>query len=267
MFLLPVFLSLTYFICSLQIRHITDWKIPHNIFGKISIKIIRVFRNFYSHFSFKLIFTVIDYIKCPFFVIVSAIMFNDKYMTDLTAIVAYLAHYFPIWSGFRNDNRNFIGVIFTGFLLNPITGISMIFAYLVSARSFGYTSIAITSSMLVGIIKTVVHVVFFDNNDFVEAIYFIFFGVLAIYKNRRILIYICEKTVKKDVKFYKNEKTIIANKVNKIINSGKQKIKNEFEKQKKFFKHGNAYRNYKKFYKNNKKFLDNDMRYENNRGS
>lgn len=266
MFVLSVFFSLTYFICSLQIAKLADWKIPHNAIGKFSIKIIRLFRNFYPYFSFKLIFTVIDCIKCPIFVVFSAIMFNEKYITDLTAVVAYMAHYFPIWSGFRNDNRNFIGIIFTGFLLDPITGLSMIFAYLISARSFGHTTIAITSAMLVGMVKTFVHIVFFDNNDYIEAVYFIFFGSLAIYKNRRMLRYLCEKTVKSDIEFYRKKKSKPVSNVKKI-NIEKKKTKINFDEQKKSFKHGILYRNYKKFYKANHKFLESDNRYENRKHS
>ena len=258
-----VFWSLTYFICSLNLKDISNTRIPHNIIGRYSIEIIKLLRNFYQKFSFKLFFEVLDYVKCPMFVVISAILFNKKIITDTTAIVSYLAHYFPIWSGFRNDNKNFIGVIFTGFILDPITGISMIFAYLLSARSFGYTSVAITSSMLVGIIKTFIHIVFFDNNDYVEALFFIFFGILAIYKNHRVLIHIFGKSVKRDIKLYQiyNKNTTNTN-IRQNLNYKNDKKKQNVEIFKKKTKKSNSYKNYKKFYTNNRKFAEDDKIYE-----
>ena len=262
MFVLPIFFSFVYLCCSFHVSDLLHLKIPHNFLGKATIKVIRFFRKFYPKFSFKLLFNTIDYTKCVFFVIIAAMVFDKKQIVDLTAIVAYTAHYFPIWSGFRNDNKNFISIIFTGFLLDPITGVSMLLAYLVSAHTFGYTSIAITSAMMAGIVKTVVHVVFFDNTDYIEALFFISFGVLAIYKNRKILIYICEKSAKKDIKFYKLDKIkTYINTFKKDVKDKKQTIKFKAEKYKKFAKNGDLYRNYKKFYTSNKKFEEKDRRY------
>ena len=260
MFKISIFFLLTYLVCSIQMKHAINLKIPHNLAGKAFIKVIRFFRNFYPKFSFKLFFKVLDYAKCPMFVILSALLFNNKYLTDLTAIVSYTAHYFPIWSGFNNNSRNFIGIILTGFILDPITGVSMLFAYLLSAYGFGYTSVATTSSMMVGMIKTLIHITFFDSNDYVEAVFFIFFGVLAIYRNKRALMYICEKSVKKDIKFYKfGEKKISTKLSNNKLNS-KKAVTNKYKKTSK--KKSDVYRNYKKFYKNNQKFAEKDRRYE-----
>ncbi len=259
MLLLSSFFLLTYIICSFQIKNAVKTKIPHNSIGKYSIKVIKFFRRFYPKFSFKLFFDVADFLKCPLFVLLSAILFNNKSITDATAIVSYVAHYFPIWSGFHNSSRNFIGIIFTGFILDPITGISMIFAYLLSARSFGYTSVATTSSMMVGMIKTVVHIAFFNSTDYVEAIFFIFFGVLAIYRNKRILLYICEKSVKKDIKFYRFSAN---NKKTKTFEKNNFKQEDGEKKYKKIFKKNFFYRNYKKYYKNNQKLIEKDRRYE-----
>lgn len=262
MFILSIFFSLTYFICSLQLKNVMNLKIPHNFIGKMLIRTIRFVRNFYPKFSFKLFFDVLDYVKCPIFVIASAIIFDKKQVTDLTAVISYMAHYFPIWSGFRNDNKNFIGIILTGFILDPITGISMIFAYLVSARGFGYTSVSITSSMMVGMIKTVVHIVFFDNTDYIEAFFFIFFGSLAIYKNRKVLLYICEKSVKKDIKLFKYKKMNETKKTFETTDRDVQKMKKNTDKcDKKTNKKGFLYRNYKKFYISNQKFTDEERRY------
>lgn len=259
------FWSLSYFVCSLQFREATKLKIPHNLVGKLLIKIVKAIKHFYPKFSFQLLFNVLDYTKCPIFVIASAFLFSKKYIIDLTAIISYLSHYFPIWYGFKNENKNFISIIFTGFLLDPLTGISMIFAFLLSARSLGYTSIAITSSMLVGIIKTTVHILFFNNKDYIEAAFFIFFGVLAIYKNRKILKYICEKSVKKDLNFFKknNDNNIHKNTNNKLVKTP-TKNKEQNEKKTKKYKQNKKnifFRNYKKFYNNNKHFAKEDKRY------
>jgi len=252
------FWSFAYFFCSIQFKYATKLKIPHNMFGKTLIKFIKIIKHFYPKFSFQLLFNIIDYIKCPVFVIISALLFNQKYIVDLTAIISYLSHYFPIWYGFKNENKNFISIIFTGFILDPLTGISMVFAFLLSARKLGYTSISITSAMLVGIIKTTVHIVFLDNKDYIEAVFFIFFGSLAIYKNRKVLKYICEKSVKKDLDFFKtkyinnkNSKTVKTSQINNT--SAKQPQK---QNKKKIF-----FRNYKKFYNVNKNFAKEERRY------
>ena len=266
MLVLLAFLAFTYFICSLQLSGIITIHIPHNMLGKMIVKLIRHVRHLnFSKKSCKLFFTLFGHAKYPFFVILSGFLFERKYIVDLTAIVAYMGYYFPIWSGFRCSNNNgFIGVICTGFILDYITGIGMLLSYFISARSFGYTSVAVVSAMMVGMIKTIVHIVVFDNTDYFEAAFFMLFGMLAICKNRRMLKHICGATVKQDIKFYKS--------VCKFFSKKNDAKRNAYKTEKKLVEKKNTdeqkvkksarYRNYKKIYKNNLKFIEDDRIYE-----
>lgn len=260
MFLLMTFWFITSLICAINFKDIAELKIPHNVFGKILIKVIKFNKIFYKKFSSTTFFTIIDYIKCPFFVLLSALIFQKTYITDLTAILSYFSHYFPIWHFFKSNTKNFISVIFTGFILDPITGLSMVITFLFSAKSFGYSSVATTSAMIVGMIKTIVHILFFKNKDYIEALFFIFFGCLAIYRNRKAIRCICEKSVKKDINIFKKlEKTNVCNKNNAM--KGTIKIVKNIDKYSKKVKKSKIYKNYKKFYKNYKKFEEKDRKY------
>ena len=262
MFLLFSFWSITYLICSFHFKDAINLKIPHNSIGKFSIKVIKFFKRFYSKFSFQMLFYAIDFLKCPLFVLLSAIFFFFFYIVDCTAIISYLGHYFPLWHGFRSDNKNFISIIFTGFILDPITGIAMIFAFLLSARSFGYFSLSITSAMLVGMVKTVIHIMFFNNHEYMECLYFLFFGCLSIYKNRKTLLHICEKSTKQDISFYKKpQKSSLSKKSKEIVNNSAIKIATKADKYYNKIQKSNLYKNYKKFYHNNQKFEENDRKY------
>jgi len=44
---------------------------------------------------------------------------------------------------------------------------------------------------MIGMIKTVMHIFLFGNTDYIEVVFFVGFGALAISKNKKILLYIC----------------------------------------------------------------------------
>ena len=248
-----LFLIIAYLLSSIQFKQIMP-----KYYDKIQMS-----KKYNKHLSFyvkkiknKITFentgTVLDGIKCVFFVLLSSFIFDKKNIVDITAIVAHLGHSFPIWYKFRNKSKNFINVILTGFVLDPITGISMIVGFLFAAYKSKYSSVAITSAMLVGIIKTFVHLLFFSKNNYFDVLFFIMFGIIAISRNKNTLLYICEKSIDNDIfsvkkKSKKNEKSknlkIKDLKKNKSI---KKNITTKITNIK-----GKFYRNYKNFYNNN----------------
>ena len=253
MYFVLAFWLTTFLACGVCFQQLhTDKSFKKSFFKKVEEKIKKIFKRDISE---RFLLKILDNLKCLFFVCLGAFLFNNKYITDITAIVAHLSSNFPIWHKFKSDNKNFISVIITGFVLDEITGISMLFAFLIGAKKSGYTSVAITSAMLAGIFKTAIHIFMFNNNDYVEAVFFIFFGCLAISRNKKTLIYICEKAVPEDFKFYKKKKK----EEKKETHNGKKHHEVKCEKKEK----KDAYPNkYKKFYKNNKKYEKIDIKAE-----
>ncbi len=222
---------------------------------KINEKLRNVFQKDVPQ---DLMFKIIDNTKCLMWICISALVFNNKYITDITAIVAHLSNSFPIFNKFKSESKNFISIIITGFVLDKITGISMLVAFFIGAKKSGYTSVAITSAMFVGIVKTLLHIFLFDNNDYVQALFFIFFGCLAISKNKRTIIYICEKAVPEDFWFYrKKKKEDEKSKKEKVEKKEEKKDEQQAKKKKK-----DCSDKYKKVYKNNKKYEKTDKKFE-----
>ena len=189
---LMIFMSLTYLLCSFQFSKIVcclgEYHAKNKMMKEIIAKIQKI-NNKKS--SLKTFGNILDVTKCLIATLLSAYFFENKYIMDTTAVVAHLGHHFPLWNKFKNESKNFINLILTGFVLDPITGVSMLIAFGFAAFKSSYTSVAITSATMIGMIKTVMHIFLFGNTDYIEVVFFVGFGALAISKNKKILLYIC----------------------------------------------------------------------------
>ena len=195
MFFVVLFLLITYLFCSFQFLEFFVKQKKHCVYiEKLINNTIKLIKKININPSVEDICVVFDGLKCCVFVIISAYLFHSKNIMDITAIVAYLGHRFPIYYKFKNESKNFISMILVGFILDPITGISMIVAFILSSRICEYTSVATISAMLAGIVKTLIHFSFFENNYYFENLFFIFFSILAISKNKRAMLYVIAKT-------------------------------------------------------------------------
>ena len=272
-FYLILFLSITYLCCSFQFVEFFIKNKKHSKLCENTIsKIVKFAKKIKFNPSVEDICFIFDCFKCCVFVILSAYVFHNKNIMDITAIIAYLGHRFPIYYKFKNDSKNFISLIFVGFILDPITGVSMIIAFIFASRICEYTSVATISAMIAGIVKTLIHFSFFENNDYLENLFFLFFAILAISKNKRALIYVISKTsFQEKRKNNKIEKLQIINDDNNIRKSIKRlkysekvnknneikykmnKEKNKEFKKKIMEKNAKNKDNKKKEYKNNNK--------------
>ena len=191
---LITFLALTYLLCSLQFSKIVCFLGEYHAKNKIIERIISKIQKINNKKSFLKTFgNILDITKCLIATLFSAYFFENKYIMDTTAVVAHLGHHFPMWHKFKNESKNFINLILTGFVLDPITGVSMLIAFGFAALKSSYTSVAITSATMIGMIKTVMHIFLFGNTDYIEVVFFVGFGTLAISKNKKILLYICTR--------------------------------------------------------------------------
>lgn len=189
---LITFMVLTYLLCSLQFSTIVCFLGKYRAKNEIMKKIIAKIQKINNKKSFLKTFgNILDITKCLIATLLSAYFFENKYIMDMTAVVAHLGHHFPLWNKFKNESKNFINLILTGFVLDPITGVSMLIAFGFAALKSSYTSVAITSATMIGMIKTVMHIFLFGNTDYIEVLFFVGFGALAISKNKKILLYIC----------------------------------------------------------------------------
>ena len=189
---LITFLALTYLLCSLQFSKIVCFLGEYHTKNKIMKTIIAEIQKLNNKkSSLKTFGNILDITKCLIATLLSAYFFENKYIMDTTAVVAHLGHHFPLWNKFKNESKNFINLILTGFVLDPITGVSMLIAFGFAAFKSSYTSVAITSATMIGMIKTVMHIFLFGNTDYIEVVFFVGFGALAISKNKKILLYIC----------------------------------------------------------------------------
>lgn len=189
---LVTFMALTYLLCSLQFSKIVCFLGEYHTKNKIIKQIITKIQKLNNKkSSLKTLGNILDITKCLIATLLSAYFFENKYIMDTTAVVAHLGHHFPLWNKFKNESKNFINLILTGFVLDPITGVSMLIAFGFAAFKSSYTSVAITSATMIGMIKTVMHIFLFGNTDYIEVVFFVGFGALAISKNKKILLYIC----------------------------------------------------------------------------
>lgn len=208
MFIAGMFLLLTYLICSVQFKELVKYKNYNNIGVKIVTAIVNKIKIEHPKFSFVYTLSIIDHIKCPLFVACSAFLFHEKYIIDITAIVSHTAHYLPMVSNCKNNSKNFVSLMLTSFILNPITGISMFVSFFIVANNKGHFATAITSAVIVGILKTLINISFLGNKDYIEMLFVVAFGMLAIYRNKRTLIYICAKAnPKKNIESIFRKKT------------------------------------------------------------
>lgn len=189
---------LTYLLCSLQFSKIVCFLGEYHTKNKIIKTIITKIQKLNNKkSSLKTFGSILDITKCLIATLLSAYFFENKYIMDTTAVVAHLGHHFPLWNKFKNESKNFINLILTGFVLDPITGVSMLIAFGFAAIKSSYTSVAITSATMIGMIKTVMHIFLFGNTDYIEVVFFVGFGALAISKNKKVLLYICTRIAKK----------------------------------------------------------------------
>ena len=210
------YLVLCYLCCSFQF----EGTLKHKNNSKTNKNILYILENIRiktkNSVSLKTIGGVLDCLKCMFFIILADCIFGKKTLIDLTAIVAFLGHYYPFFGFRKNNSKNFIAIMLSGILLDPITGASILAAFVFALKCFKYKSIATLSSSVVSMIKTIVHICIFSNHDYVEAIYFIGFGTLAIYRNRLTFCYLCSKLTKHNRKkdnAYNNDKIDKKNKL------------------------------------------------------
>ena len=198
---LITFMVLTYLLCSLQFSKIVCFLGEYHTKNKIMKTIIAEIQKLNNKkSSLKTLGNILDITKCLIATLLSAYFFENKYIMDTTAVVAHLGHHFPLWNKFKNESKNFINLILTGFVLDPITGVSMLIAFGFAAFKSSYTSVAITSATMIGMIKTVMHIFLFGNTDYIEVVFFVGFGALAISKNKKILLYICTRITSKKKK-------------------------------------------------------------------
>ena len=189
---LITFMVLTYLLCSFQFSKIVCFLGEYRTKNKFIKEVIVRIQKINNKKSFLKTFgNILDITKCLIATLLSAYFFENKYIMDTTAVIAHLGHHFPLWNKFKNESKNFINLILTGFVLDPITGVSMLIAFGFAALKSSYTSVAITSATMIGMIKTVMHIFLFGNTDYIEVVFFVGFGILAISKNKKILLYIC----------------------------------------------------------------------------
>ena len=190
------YLVLCYLCCSFQFEGTLRQRNNSKINKKILYILEKIKIKTKNSVSLKTIGGVLDCLKCMFFIVLADCIFGKKNLIDLTAIIVLLAHYYPFFGFRKNNSKNFIAIMLSGILLDPITGASMLVAFVFALKCFKYKSIATLSSAFVSIIKTIVHICVFSNHDYFEAVYFIGFGILAIYRNRLTFCYLCSKLTK-----------------------------------------------------------------------
>ena len=206
------YLLLTYLLCSLQcvpfIKNICKTR-QNNGFVKI---ILSLETETQYRASQKKIGEFLDCVKCAIFVIIASIIFDTKNITALTSIVALAGNYFPFFCIKKNQSKNFLCVIVIGAFLDIITSASMLFVYCVSICYDKHKSIAITSSMFVGMVKIIIYVVIATKTNYIIAIYFIMYGLLGIKRNKKTFVYMYNYMVEKHRKKQEEEKiqTIIS---------------------------------------------------------
>lgn len=206
------YLLLTYLLCSLQcvpfIKNICKTR-QNNGFAKtiISLETYTQYR-----ISQKSIGEFLDCIKCAIFVVIASITFDTKNITALTSIVALAGNYFPFFCIKKNQSKNFLCVIIIGAFLDIITSTSMLFVYCISIYCDKHKSISTTSSMFVGIVKTIIHIAIATKTNYIIATYFIMYGLLGIKRNKKTFVYMYHYMVEKHRKEQEKEKiqTIIS---------------------------------------------------------
>lgn len=283
------FLTISYFFSSIQFLQLSSYRMPHNIFGKAIIKNIHFIKHKYPNFSIQTILYVLDNFKSPFFTALSWFFFYDKTITTLTAILTQTASYYSIYYGFIGQRIHFVSFLIAGFVVNPITGIFMIIAFVLAKKKIGYKSIAILSAVITGMIKTLTSVVILKNTNYLEFFFFTSFGLCIIYNNKKILLYICSKNLPQHQNIKRNNpacntqilknNTWISNKIGFFRkkqnsnhsssfvvkqqvntqtkqNSNNKRLKNNSAKYKKKF-----FKNFKKFLKNNPQSVEEDDKY------
>ena len=206
------YLLLTYLLCSLQcvpfIKNICKTR-QNNGFAKtiISLETYTQYR-----ISQKSIGEFLDCIKCAIFVVIASITFDTKNIIALTSIVALAGNYFPFFCIKKNQSKNFLCVIIIGAFLDIITSTSMLFVYCISIYYDKHKSISTTSSMFVGIVKTIIHIAIATKTNYIIATYFIMYGLLGIKRNKKTFVYMYHYMVEKHRKEQEKEKiqTIIS---------------------------------------------------------
>ena len=206
------YLLITYLLCSLQcvpfIKNMCKTN-PNNGFVQtiISLETYTKYR-----ISQKSVGEFLDCIKCAMFVIIANIIFDNKNITALTSIVALAGNYFPFFCIKKNQSKNFLCVIIIGALLDIITSTSMLFVYCISIYYDKHKSISTTSSMFVGIVKTIIHIAITTKTNYIIATYFIMYGLLGIKRNKKTFVYMYNYMVEKHRKKQEEEKiqTIIS---------------------------------------------------------
>lgn len=201
-----LYLLLVYLLCSFQciyfINNICNTR-QNNIFVK---KILLLENRTKYRLSRKRIGELFDCIKCSSFVIATMIAFNNVSITATTAIIALLGNYFPFFCIKKNRSKNFLCVIIIGFFLDLITSTSMLFVYFISIHYKKHKSIATTSAMFVGIIKTIVHIAIMAKTNYIVATYFIIYGLFGINRNKRTFAYMYNYMIEQHKKKQENEK-------------------------------------------------------------
>lgn len=257
-----IFLFITYLCSSYQFTNTIRKTKNKNIKNRIILLNNKLQKYIKYNLSCKKIGYFLDTLKCSFFVVFSMIIFDNKSLTDFVAIVSLFGNYFPFFGIRKNQSKNFFSVIVVGLLLDLFTGISMIFAFALTLKYGHHKSIAFTSAMFMGIMKSIIHISMFSNKDYVEALYFIVFGLCAIYRNKKTLLYICTRiTRKKKVKkVYDNHTKISKEKRLKyservdVDNKTYKDYKIKIKKLKNLIFKKNNQENYRKECKNSNKY-------------
>ncbi len=286
MFLVGIFLLFTCLICSLQFKELVERGKHNNVIVKALAFFTKNISTMYPKFSPVFMATIVDCIKCPLFVVFSACLFHEKYIIDFTAIVACVAHYFPIFNDAKNGSKNFVGLILTSFVLNPITGISMFISFFIVANNNGHFAVATASAMIVGTLKTLINILLLGDTNYVETSFIITFSALAIYRNKRALLYIFAKASPRSKKTKFENRTCNSNSNDSAdldkdtltyMQSGRNDThdidndSNIFSDHKisRYKKHearakvkGMVYRKYKSVYKNNHVYEVHDKKYD-----
>ena len=206
------YLLLTYLLCSLQcvpfIKNICKTR-QNNGFVKT---ILSLETETQYRVSQKKIGEFLDCVKCAIFVIIASIIFDTKNITALTSIVALAGNYFPFFCIKKNQSKNFLCAMIIGAFLDVITSASMLFVYCIGIHYNKHKSIAMTSAMFVGIVKTIVHITIATNTNYIIAIYFIMYCLLGIKRNKKTFVYMYNYMVEKHRKKQEKEKiqTIIS---------------------------------------------------------
>lgn len=199
--LLGIFLLSAYLLCSFQfVEYFINNKKQNKYIKNCITNVVKIVKKLNLNPSIEDICMVFDIVKCCLFVVLSAYIFHSKNIVDITAIVSYFGHRFPVYYKFQNKSKNFISFIFLGFIIDPITGISMIASFVLASRICEYTSVAMVSAMIGCIVKVLVQFSFFENHNYFEMLFFLFFAILCISKNKKTMFYIVAKTCKNDKK-------------------------------------------------------------------